>query len=728
MRLSIFFSIILFYFSTYSNAAEESITELTAVEISDVFIDNLDSPYSVKQISKQRLKMTSTTDVHRAIKESPGVYAREEDGLGLRPNIGLRGTNPDRSKKIVLLEDQILIGPAPYSAPAAYYSPSMLTTESIEIYKGFSALPYGPNSVGGAINYKTHQFDGKKIQKAQAQHGSFNTSIYNLKLQHQIDDLNLMILLGRTQSDGFKKIDNGGSTNLSQNSFLFKIQKPFDIFNNKHIIEIRFGYSDELSNETYLGLTKNDFEDSSLRRYSASELDQMKWSHFKYQIEDTFEINSDINLRTQAYQHIFKRDWFRLDGFRDSTKNIQNVLKNPVGSNETFYNIINGTDDSSNIGTSADLNLTNNDRSYLSQGIMSQIEFINLYSDDLKSLLKLKFLIHTDQIQRKHDTNYYSMQAKKLVRTIDPKLMTARNQENAVAYSVSAQEEFKLNKLTISPQLRFEKVNFKLNDQLNPIKNKSRDDQIFISGIGFSYQINPDFLMKLSANEAATLSGLDNSGSEKREESLNKEASAVWQNQINSTQFEITYFENDYKNITGTCTTSSGCNTLSLDQQFNGGQALIRGLEARLSKGFMASSIWIPLQLNYSLISSEFKSSFSSTSPEWGVGQIESGDPLPYVPTTLLNATIGAEYKKTKQSLSIGYFGKVYDQSLKTDRVEIPSYGVIDYAVNYDYNTKLSIKFKIDNFLNKKYIAATKPFGYRPGKPQQFSIGAEYVF
>lgn len=47
-------------------------------------------------------------NVESVVKSVPGVYARGEDGFGLRPNIGIRGTAPDRSKKVTLMEDGIL--------------------------------------------------------------------------------------------------------------------------------------------------------------------------------------------------------------------------------------------------------------------------------------------------------------------------------------------------------------------------------------------------------------------------------------------------------------------------------------------------------------------------------------------------------------------------------------------------------------------------------------------
>ena len=91
-------------------------------------------------VSKSELEQFNHTDIHRIVGRIPGVYISEEDGLGLRPNIGIRGTGSSRMEKLNVMEDGVLIAPAPYASPAAYYSPTAGRMESIEIRKGSSQI------------------------------------------------------------------------------------------------------------------------------------------------------------------------------------------------------------------------------------------------------------------------------------------------------------------------------------------------------------------------------------------------------------------------------------------------------------------------------------------------------------------------------------------------------------------------------------------------------------
>ena len=109
-------------------------------------------PGAATVIDRAQLEEFGYADVQRALRLAPGIALQVEDGFGLRPNISIRGVASERSGRITLLEDNILIAPAPYSAPSAYYFPTAGRMHSIEVLKGPSAISQGPYTIGGTLN------------------------------------------------------------------------------------------------------------------------------------------------------------------------------------------------------------------------------------------------------------------------------------------------------------------------------------------------------------------------------------------------------------------------------------------------------------------------------------------------------------------------------------------------------------------------------------------------
>lgn len=726
-------------FYSEASASEEATkaeSRLETIHVLGASRFDLTQPTAPTRVSKKKLESLQTTNVAEALKSAPGVYVREEDGQGLRPNIGLRGTNPDRSKKIVILQDGILAGPAPYAAPAAYYTPSMLHTSSLDVMSGFSAVHYGPNSIGGAVNYFTPELPslgaGFGVQsKVDLGYGSFQTSRFVLTSRGALEGAKLTyhLQIARIETGGFKKLDSGGSTGFQQNDVLAK----FRLGSNW---QLSLGFADEDSKETYLGLSQSDFDQSPYRRYLASAKDEMSWSHWRAQLEYEGALDSGAIWSATLYHRRFHRDWYRLDRFRGAgAPSLRDTLNDPIG-NSLFYEILRGAD-TSTVGSNGELVVFSNDRKYVSEGLQVKLVGETGSSAGHKHSYQRITRLHHDRIDRDHTYDLYQMLGGQMNRTVTPTQTDRRNSEGALSWLLSSQDDFSLGEWVFTAVGRLEYVNFDFKDKLSG-DEKTRSDLVFVPGVGALRKISENFSVRTSVNRAVTVAGLDVSGREKREEAINYELGFKFFSGEQDLQADLTLFYNDYQNLTGTCTASSGCSSTALDTQLNGGKARVMGAELRLAEGWMLGSVWVPLEFNMTLISAAFENDFTPSTPgDWGARPVKVGDPLPYVPEAQYRATLGAEWKKLVQEFSVTYQSRTFDQSAQSGRVEIPAFGVFDYSLSYRLGSLLGedgstgqhqIRLKLDNILAREYAVAARPFGLRPGKPFSALLGYRLVF
>jgi len=174
-------------------------------------------------VSKKELQQQNYTDINRVLGQVPGVSIYEEDGFGLRPNISLRGTSPERSSKINIMEDGVLIAPAPYSASAAYYFPNINRMQSVEVLKGSSQIQYGPNTTGGAINFVSTEIPNDFRANLRTSYGTYNTLNSYANVGDSFKNFGYTVEYNKKAFRWLKNLDNGGNTGFDTNDFVAKI-------------------------------------------------------------------------------------------------------------------------------------------------------------------------------------------------------------------------------------------------------------------------------------------------------------------------------------------------------------------------------------------------------------------------------------------------------------------------------------------------------------------------
>ena len=110
--------------SLYAADKQAAKTEIKVdkVIVNGILPDRLEAvPGSFNVIDKKQLEERRPVSIKEALSTTPGVNIVGEDSMGLNLNIGIRGMNPRRSARTLLMEDGVPIFFAPYGDPSAHY-------------------------------------------------------------------------------------------------------------------------------------------------------------------------------------------------------------------------------------------------------------------------------------------------------------------------------------------------------------------------------------------------------------------------------------------------------------------------------------------------------------------------------------------------------------------------------------------------------------------------------
>jgi Fe(3+) dicitrate transport protein len=693
---------------------------------------------SATLIGEAELEKFKFDDISRVLYNVPGINIREEDGFGLRPNIGFRGATPERSKKITIMEDGILIGPAPYSAPAAYYFPMMSKMTSVEVFKGPAATKYGPNTVAGALNMTTRAVPNAREGMLDLALGTDGYSKVHGFYGDKIGDFGFLIEGINMQSDGFKDLDgtvNVGNTGFDKNDIMAKFRYDLSTNSADHTFALKLAYADENSNETYLGLTDDDFAQTPNRRYVASQLDNMDWQHQQVQFTH-FMQTSDFDITTHVYRNEFERSWFKINGFKGGQlyRDLQEILINPEDDvNQGFYQVLTGQRDS---GPEYEkIILGDNAREYYSQGIQSELHFEQtVFGFTHKFNTGVRF--HQDQIERNHTEDSFFMRSMQLVTDGSDQVATTTNREKTDAIAVFLQDTIKVDALDVTLGLRGEFIDSTYQNRALGKEDdwQKKSSHIWLPSLSLFYTLNDNAGLLFGVHEGFVPTTPKEGVEVNIENSVNYELGGRYND--GTYAIEAVVFYNDMSNLKEGCSFSaaSSCGD-SLDSEFNAGEVDVYGLEFTSSTEFaLTKQIDMPVSVVYTYSDSEFKTSFDSDFPMWG--SITAGDSVPYLPEHQLTLNLGLTADNWDVNLIARYVDEMLEASgtgVTLEGYTTKAHSVVDVSASYylrglGFGDIGKLYLKADNILDTTEIVSRRPYGARPTKPQQMFVGYQYNF
>lgn len=687
---------------------------------------------SAYYISPEEIRRLGYTDINRMLKAVPGVNMYEEDGFGLRPNISLRGTKAERSERISIMEDGVLAAPAPYSAPAAYYFPNVARMEAIEVLKGSSQVQYGPFTTGGAINLVSTPIPNCFSGKANISYRSKNTFKSHTSVGSSWKHFGYMVEYLRYQSDGFKKYEDHAAKGFKRNDIIAKIRVKTDhVKGVNHALELKFGYADENSDETYVGLSADDFKKTPFLRYPGSQMDKLKTDHRQWVATYLLTFSNKLKITTNAYYNYFHRNWYKLNDVRagitsKEKRSIADVLVDPE-TNIRYFDILTGKTDREEEA----LLVRANNRTYRSRGIQTRAEYrfnLNEFFFDLEFGLRY----HADEEDRFQWDDSYSMKNKKMVLFMEGIHGTNANRvtsANALAGYLLA--KLRYDAWTVTAGLRYEDVDLLKKDYTKEDLARSgkvrietpNHARVLIPGVGLHYQLMPAASVFFGIHKGFAPPSAELY--QKPESSVNMELGT--RVAIGNFRAELIGFYNNYSNMLGSdLAASGGAGTL---EQFNVGEARVKGAEFLVQYQPLPKNcnVRLPLQVSYTYTDTEIRNSFESHS--WG--NVVRGDEIPYIFKHALNMQLGIECKWFYANIGARYNSDMRTspgQGTIAEREKVPANLIFDASLNVFVNKYLTVRLNAINLTNRVYLTSRHPAGLRAGHPFGIYAGANVQF
>ncbi len=707
--------------------------KVNAVEILAQSSEVSRSAGAVMQISPKTIALLQPVGTQELLSYVPGITGFSDDGMGnSRINIGIRGLNPRRSKRTLILEDGIPIQPAIYTYSNMYYNPPAERIVGLEVIKGSGAVKFGPNTMGGVINYITsrpRETFGGVAQIVGGNNGYFSAYTELGGSKSQTLDPEMQLLYKR--SNGYR--DNNDFYQVNGTFKLnYKAKKGY------HRLYIKLNGNYEDNNATYTGLTEYSF--AANPRFNPKADDNFKVLRTSADVIYTNLIKGKVEEKVSFYVNYFDRRWWRgFDVFvRASDYEQGNIIPVPFLTNGDLVRT--GTGEG-NIGIL---------RTFYVAGTEAQYGWnhsIGKHSGKLNFGARLHYEHFTNKIQTGEETTSRTGVFYGTDETGDTTFTGTWDDFDTYAFSAYALEEFQFGNLTVSPGVRLEVYHQTSYDNLNDIEG-SGTTVVALPGLGLNYKIKNWALFggvhrgftpasRSSLLQVDFSAGVVNDRVLKPERSWNFEAGVRTNQKYYS--FEISGF---YLLIKDLVEVSRGADITNV------GLISTRGIENSFLLKTEEVNKWLPnVQIIYTFLNTRIHDGTLGTSAvSAGVSDV-SGNELPYAPHHNLTVALLKEFKF---GLSLRFDVQYLAQSFsdienltytfnRGDTGPIPARTLLNASVSYRFRDMFEVFVSGKNLADNIYIGsrlhsspnardASASSGILVGARRQINVGFKYMF
>jgi len=197
-------------------------------------------------VERKQIQESGASSVRDVLRQIPGVQVQESNGTGgsdISLNVGVRGLTARLSPRSTILLDGVPLAYAPYGQPQLSLAPlSLGSIETVDVVRGAGSVRYGPQNVGGIINFVTRsipkQFSGEVgVGVEGSSHGGTKSTPTLFVGGTSENGLGLALLYSGTHGDGFRESNDHTSIDDLMLKGAYRISSTDDIAISLHRFE-----------------------------------------------------------------------------------------------------------------------------------------------------------------------------------------------------------------------------------------------------------------------------------------------------------------------------------------------------------------------------------------------------------------------------------------------------------------------------------------------------------